>query len=74
MVSKVINVLTWLEVQVLPLLAKCLQCGLAGGIAADACCSYGVPSLLVSPLVGKRELHLGQDYSNEASHARRSWS
>jgi hypothetical protein len=30
--SKVINVLTWLEGQVLPLLAKCLQCGLTGTV------------------------------------------
>jgi hypothetical protein len=63
--SKVINVLTWLEGQVLPLLAKCLQRGLAGAVAADACHSDGVPGLLGSPLLGKRELHLGQDDSNE---------
>jgi hypothetical protein len=54
--SKVINVLTWLEGQVLPLLAKCLQRGLAGVVAADACHSDGVPSLLGSPLLRKREL------------------
>ena len=63
--SKIINVLAWLEGQVLPLLAELLQCGLAGAIAADACCSNGVPSLLGSPLAGKRELHLGQDCSDE---------
>ena len=63
--SKVINVLTWLEGQVLPLLAKCLQCGLAGAVAADACRSDGVPSRLDSPLVGQRELHLGRDCSDE---------
>jgi hypothetical protein len=63
--SKVINILTWLEGQVLPLLAKCLQRGLAGAVAADACRSDGVPDLLDSPLLGKRELHLGRDCSNE---------
>jgi hypothetical protein len=34
--SKVINVLTWLEGQVLPLLAKCLQRGLTGAVSVDA--------------------------------------
>jgi hypothetical protein len=63
--SKVINVLTWLEGHILPLLAKCLQCGLAGAVAADACCSDGIPDLLGSPLLGKQELHLGRDCSNE---------
>jgi hypothetical protein len=63
--SKVINVLTWLEGQVLPLLAKCLQRGLAGAGAADVCRSDGVPGLLGSPLLGKRELHLGRNCSNE---------
>jgi hypothetical protein len=63
--SKVINVLTWLEGQVLPLLAKCLQRGLAGAVAANTCRSDGVPDLLGSPLLGKRKLHLGRDCSNE---------
>jgi hypothetical protein len=63
--SKVINVLTWLEGQVLPLIAKCLQRSLAGAVAADACRSDGIPSLLGSPLLRKRELHLGWDCSNE---------
>src|SRR3954471_1859035 len=63
--SKVIHVLTWLEGQVLPLLAKSLQGGLAGAVAAYAGCSDGVPSLLGSPLVGKRELHFGRDCSDE---------
>jgi hypothetical protein len=63
--SKVINVLTWLEGQVLPLLAKCLQCDFAGAVAADACHSDDVPSLLGSPLLRKLELHLERDYSNE---------
>jgi hypothetical protein len=63
--SKIINVLTWLEGQVLPLLEKCLQCGLAGTIAADACRSDDVPGLLGSPLLEKRELHLRRDGSNE---------
>ena len=63
--SKVINVLTWLEGHVLPLLAKCLQRGLAGAIAVDACCSDGVPSLLGSSIVRKRELHLERDCSNK---------
>jgi hypothetical protein len=54
MASKVINVLTWLEGQVLPLLAKCLQCGLGGAIATDACRSYGIPGLLGSLLLRKR--------------------
>ena len=67
--SKVINVLTCLEGQVLPLLAKCLQCGLAGAVAADACRSDGIPSLLGSPLVGKRELHLRRDAAMRASSA-----
>jgi hypothetical protein len=66
--SKVINVLTCLEGQILPLLAKCLQRGLAGAVAADACRSDDVPSLLGSPLVRKRELHLGRDCSNEGIH------
>jgi hypothetical protein len=57
--GKVINILTWLEGQVLPLLAECLQCGLAGAIAADACRSDSVPGLLGSPLLRKRELQLG---------------
>jgi hypothetical protein len=63
--SKVINILTWLEGQVLPLLAKCLQCGLAGTIAADAGRIDGVSGLLGSPLLGKRKLHLGWDCTNE---------
>jgi hypothetical protein len=63
--SKVINVLTCLEGQVLPLLAKCLQCGFAGAVATDACRSDGVPGLLASLLLEKRELHLGRDGSNE---------
>jgi hypothetical protein len=49
--SKVINVLTLLEGQILPLLEKCLQCGLAGAVTTDACCIDGVPSLLGSPLL-----------------------
>jgi hypothetical protein len=63
--SKVINVLTWPEGQVLPLLAKCLQRGLEGAVAADACHSDGIPNLLGSPLLRKRELHLGRDFNNE---------
>jgi hypothetical protein len=63
--SKVINILTWLEGQVLPLLVKCLQRGLTGAVASDACRSDGVSGLLGSPLLGKRELHLRQDCSNE---------
>nr|XP_015626263.1 uncharacterized protein LOC107280154 [Oryza sativa Japonica Group] len=63
--GKVINILTWLEGQVLPLLAECLQRGLAGAVAADACRSDSVPGLLGSPLLGKRELHLGRDCSDE---------
>jgi hypothetical protein len=51
--GKVINVLTWLEGQVLPHLAMCLQRGLAGAIAADACRSDGVSGLLGSPLFRK---------------------
>src|SRR3954471_10574455 len=68
--SKVINVLTWLEGQVLPLLAKGLQSGLASAVAAYAGCSDGVPSLLGSPLVGKRELHLGRDCGDEGVQLR----
>jgi hypothetical protein len=63
--SKVINVLTWLEGHTLPLLVKCLQCGLAGAGAADVCHNNGVPGLIASPLLGKRELHLERDCSNE---------
>jgi hypothetical protein len=63
--SKVINVLTWLKDQVLPLLVKCLQRGLTDAVATDACGSDGVPGLLGSPLLGKRELHLRRDCSNE---------
>jgi hypothetical protein len=63
--SKVINVLTWLEGQVLPLLVKCMQCGLVGTVAADACHSDDVPGLPDSPLLGKLELHLRRDCSNE---------
>jgi hypothetical protein len=63
--SKVINVLTWLEGQVLSLLAKCMQRGLAGAVAADACRGDGISSLFGSPLLRKRELHLGWDCSNE---------
>jgi hypothetical protein len=51
--SKVINVLTWLEGQVLPLLAKCLQRGLVSVVTVDACRSDGIPSLLGSPLLRK---------------------
>jgi hypothetical protein len=51
--------------QVLPLLAKCLQRGFAGAVAADVCRSDGVPSLLGSSFLKKRELHLGRDCSNE---------
>jgi hypothetical protein len=36
-----------------------------GTVAADAYRSDGVPSLLGSPLLRKRELHLGRDCSNE---------
>jgi hypothetical protein len=36
------------------------------------CHSDGVPSLLGSPLSGKQELHLGQDYAMRASSARQS--
>jgi hypothetical protein len=64
MESKIINILTWLEGQVLPLLVKCLQRGLVGAVAAEACRSDGILGLLGSPL-GKREVHLGQDNSNE---------
>jgi hypothetical protein len=66
--GEVIKVLTRLECQVLPLLAKCLQCGLAGAVAADACRSDGVPGLLGSLLLCERELHLGRDCSNEGVH------
>jgi hypothetical protein len=52
--SKEINVIIWLEGQVFPLLAKCMQCGLAGAVAVDACRSDDIPSLLGSPLLGKR--------------------
>jgi hypothetical protein len=65
MESIVINVLTWLGGHVLPLLVKCLQHGLAGAGAADACQSNGIPGLLGSLLLGKQELHLRRDYSNE---------
>lgn len=41
--SKVIDVLTQLESQVLTLLAQLLQHGFAGVVAADACHSNGVP-------------------------------
>jgi hypothetical protein len=51
--NKVINVLTWFEGQVLPLLMKCLQHGLAGVVAANVCHINGVPCLLSSPLLGK---------------------
>jgi hypothetical protein len=64
--SKVINALTWLEGQVLPLLAKCLQCGLAGTVVANVGRSNGVPDLLGSLLLGKRKLHLGRDCNNES--------
>jgi hypothetical protein len=70
--SKVINVLTWLECQVFPLIAKCLQHGLAGAVAADACRSDGVPGLLSSPLLEKRELYLSGTAAMRASSARRS--
>ena len=53
--SKVIDVFTWLEGQVLPLLAKRLQCGLAGAVAADASRSDGVPGLLGSLLLAVPE-------------------
>jgi hypothetical protein len=51
--SKVINVRTWLEGQVLLLLVKCLQRGLAGAGATDACCSDDILGLLRSPLLEK---------------------
>jgi hypothetical protein len=63
--SKVINILTWLEGQVLPLLAKCRQCGLAGTVAADAGRSDGVLGFIGSPLLGNLKLHLGRDCNNE---------
>jgi hypothetical protein len=65
MESKVINGLTWLEGEVLPLLAKCLQRSLVDAVAVDACHNDGVPDLLGSPLLRKRELHLGRDCSDE---------
>ena len=44
--GEVINILTWLESQVLPLLAKCLQRSHVGAVTADACRRDGVPGLL----------------------------
>jgi hypothetical protein len=44
---------------------KCLQRGLASAVAADACRNDGVPDLLDSLLLRKRELHLERDCSNE---------
>jgi hypothetical protein len=61
--SKVINILTWLEGQVLPPLAK--QCGLAGTIAADAGRSDDILGLLDNSLLGKRKLHLERGCNNE---------
>jgi hypothetical protein len=49
--GEVVDVLTRLESQVLPLLTERLQCGLAGAVTADACRSDGVPSLLGSLLL-----------------------
>jgi hypothetical protein len=70
--SKVINVLTWLEGQVLPLLAKCLQCGLASAVAADMCRSDDVPSLLGSPLLRNENYISGGTAAMRASSARQS--
>jgi hypothetical protein len=36
-----------------------------GAVAVDACHNDDIPSLLGSPLLRKRELHLGRDCSNE---------
>jgi hypothetical protein len=74
--SKVINVLTWLEGQILPLLAKCLQCGLAGAIATDACRSDGVPgqASLVVRFFESENCILGRTVAMRASSARRSSS
>jgi hypothetical protein len=44
---------------------KCLQRGLASVVAVDACRSDDVSGLLGSPLLRKREVHLGRDCSNE---------
>jgi hypothetical protein len=67
MESKVINILTWLEGQVLSLLTKFQQHGLASTVTADVCRSVGVPGLIGSPLLEKRELHLRWDCSNEGT-------
>jgi hypothetical protein len=63
--SKVINILTWLEGQVLPLLTKCLQCGLASTVAVDEGHSDGVPGPIGGPLLWKSKRHLEWDYNNE---------
>jgi hypothetical protein len=42
-----------------------MECGLAGAVAVDACRNDGALGLLYGLLLGKRELHLGQDCSNE---------
>jgi hypothetical protein len=51
--SKVINIITWLEGQVLPLLTKCLQHDLTGTVTADVCHSDDVSILLDSSFLEK---------------------
>jgi hypothetical protein len=63
--SKVINILTWLEGQVLSRLAECLHCGLASTVAANAGRNDGISGLLGNPLLEKRKLHLGRDCGNK---------
>jgi hypothetical protein len=56
--SKVVDVLTWLESRVLPLLTQLLKRGLAGAVAADACRGDGILGILGGPLVRERGVHL----------------
>jgi hypothetical protein len=65
--NKVINVLTWLEGQVLPLLAKCLQCGLASAVAANA-----YQASLTIRFMESKNCILGKTAAMKASSARRS--
>ena len=55
--NEIVDVLTRLESQVLPLLKQVLKCRPTGAIAVDACGGDGVPGVLGGPLVRNGGLH-----------------
>jgi hypothetical protein len=72
MKSKVINVLTWIEDQVLPLLVKCLQRGLVSAVAADACHDNGSQASLAVCFLESENCISDENVAMRASNAHRS--